>query len=366
MSGSIFGKLFTVTTFGESHGRALGAVIDGCPAGIALSEEDIAARLRRRKPGQSSITTPRNEADAPIILSGVFEGRTTGTPICVIVENQNQKSKDYDALKDIYRPSHADYPFQMKYGHRDHRGGGRSSGRETVGRVIAGAVAAKFLEQFGIETFAYTRSVGPYTLPPGSVNRMTARENRLYMPDAGLAAEAIRFIEDLAAEGDSVGGTVECITEGLPVGLGETVFRKLDALLGQALFSIGGVKAVEVGSGTEASEACGSDYNDAFVLDNGVTRPQTNHSGGVLGGMSSGAPLVLRAHFKPTPSISKPQQTVRTDGTATEISIQGRHDPVIFPRAVVVVESMVNLVLADLLLENTGANIQRISAIYDF
>ncbi|MDO5695985.1 MAG: chorismate synthase [Eubacteriales bacterium] len=363
MSGSTFGKIFTVTTWGESHGAGLGAVIDGCPAGLVLTAEDINRALQRRRPGQSALTTPRREADRAVILSGLFDDRTTGTPISVAVYNENQRSKDYGHLKNCYRPAHADFTFDKKYGHRDYRGGGRSSGRETIGRVIGGAVAAKLLSCFGIQTDAYTAATGHITIPPDEVDLSLRDTNALYMPHP-LAAEAEAAVLAAAKAGDSMGGIVRCRTLNIPTGLGEPVFRKLDALLGQALFSIGGVKAVEIGIGTGASTCRGSDCNDAFVLRDNRIRTATNHAGGVLGGIADGEPLEVSVHFKPTPSISQPQRTVRTDGTPMELSVTGRHDPVIFPRAVVVVESMVNLVLADLLLEQATARLDNLKKIF--
>ena len=364
MSGSTYGKLFRITTWGESHGPGVGAVIDGCPAGLPLNETDIQKFLDRRKPGQSKYTTKRNESDTVEILSGVFEGMTTGTPISVLVRNQDQRSRDYGNIASLYRPGHADYPFTEKYGIRDYRGGGRSSGRETIGRVAAGAVASKLLNELGVRVCAYTKSVGPYTVPTEEYRYSEIPENSLYMPNNAVAEQAGEYISSLMAEKDSCGGIVECIADGLPVGLGEPVFDKLDALLAQAVMSIGAVKGVEIGDGFSASASRGSINNDAFYMDHGAVCKRSNHAGGTLGGMSDGSRLILRAAIKPTSSISRTQQTVNTSGEDTDITVLGRHDPVIVPRAVVVVESMTAITLADLLLQNMGAKMEHIRKIY--
>ncbi len=364
MSGSTYGKLFRITTWGESHGPGVGAVIDGCPAGLPLDENDIQKFLDRRKPGQSKYTTKRNESDTVEILSGVFEGMTTGTPISVLVRNQDQRSRDYGNIASLYRPGHADYPFTEKYGIRDYRGGGRSSGRETIGRVAAGAVASKLLNELGVRVCAYTKSVGPYTVPTEEYRYSEIPENSLYMPNNAIAEQAGEYISSLMAEKDSCGGIVECIADGLPVGLGEPVFDKLDALLAQAVMSIGAVKGVEIGDGFSASVSHGSINNDPFYMDHGAVCKRSNHAGGTLGGMSDGSRLILRAAIKPTSSISRTQQTVNTSGEDTDITVLGRHDPVIVPRAVVVVESMTAITLADLLLQNMGAKMEHIRKIY--
>lgn len=369
MAGSTFGSMFRVTTFGESHGKALGAVIDGCPSGLALSEEDIDAFLDRRKPGQSRFTTQRNEADRCHILSGVFGGKTTGTPIMAMLENTDQRSQDYSELEDIYRPGHADYTYEMKYGFRDHRGGGRSSGRETVGRVIGGAVAATMLKEFGIEAHAYTQSIGPVMSQPEHFSLEECGNNPFRMPDAEAAAAAEAYIKELMSRKDSAGGVIGCIVTGVPAGLGEPVFDKLDAELAKAVMSIGAVKGVEFGAGFAAAAMTGSMDNDGFTSvpdGNGgrMIRKRSNNAGGILGGISDGSVLLFQAAVKPTPSIGQPQQTVRRNGEVTEIAIKGRHDPVIVPRAVVVVESMTNLVLADLLLRNAGSRMEHLKQIY--
>lgn len=351
MAGSTFGTVFRMMTWGESHGKGVGVTIDGCPAGLPLCEADIQQYLDRRKPGQSKFTTARQEGDLVEILSGVFEGKTTGTPIALMVRNQDQRSHDYSAIMDVYRPGHADFGFDKKYGFRDYRGGGRSSGRETIGRVAAGAVAVKLLAQYGITVTAYTKSIGEFEVQPSRFDIKIRDENRLYMPDAVAASEAEEWLERLMAQKDSAGGVVECVIDGVPAGVGEPVFDKLDACLAKAVMSIGAVKGFEIGDGFAAARSCGSENNDAFYTDeDGVVRKRTNHSGGILGGMSDGSEIILRAAFKPTPSIAQPQQTVDRNGENVEISIKGRHDPIVVPRAVVVVEAMAALTVADLLL----------------
>ena len=361
MAGSTFGEIFRITTWGESHGKAVGVTVDGCPAGLALCEEDIQKYLDRRKPGQSKFTTARKEGDEVELLSGVFEGRTTGTPISMMVRNTDQRSRDYSAIMNVYRPGHADYGFDAKYGFRDYRGGGRSSARETTARVAAGAVACKLLEYYGITVTAYTKSIGPVETAPERFDLSKREENRLYMPDAQAAAEAERYLEELMAETDSVGGVVECVISGMPAGVGEPVFDKLDACLAKAIMSIGAVKGFEIGDGFAAAKSRGSVNNDAFFVDEtGTMRKRTNHSGGILGGISDGSEIVFRAAFKPTPSIARPQRTANRDGENVEISIKGRHDPIVVPRAVVVVETMAAVTAADLLLRNRGARLQPI------
>lgn len=364
MAGSTYGTILRVTTWGESHGKALGAVVDGCPAGIPLCEDDIQFYMNRRKPGQNPYTTPRNEGDCIEILSGVFEGKTTGTPISMIVHNTNQHSGDYSKIKDIYRPGHADYTFDEKYGFRDYRGGGRSSGRETIGRVAAGAIAMQILKEVGIEVHAYTRSIGPVALT-GEFNPLDALTTPTGIPNAETSAEAEKYLKQCMTDRDSAGGVIECITSPLPAGLGETVFDKADALLAQALMSIGAVKAVEIGDGIEVTKSKGSENNDSFVMKDGKVVTATNHCGGILGGMTNGSPLLVKAHVKPTPSILTEQNTVTNTGEETVISIPGRHDPVIVPRAVVVVECMVAFTLADLLLRNMSAKAENLHKIYD-
>lgn len=365
MSGSITGKIFTVSTWGESHGKALGVVVDGCPAGLALEEADVQKLLDRRKPGQSRFTTMRKEGDEVQILSGVFEGKTTGTPISMLVWNKDQRSRDYGEIAYSYRPGHADYTFDQKYGFRDYRGGGRSSGRETIGRVAAGAVAMKILEELGIEIYAYSRSIGPVEIDDSRFDRDEIMNNKLYMPDAEAAARAEAFLNEKLQEKDSAGGVIECVIKHLPAGIGDTVFDKLDANLAKAILSIGAVKGFEIGDGFRAAQASGSVNNDAFGLDEEKNiRKQTNHSGGVLGGMSDGSDVVFRAAIKPTPSIGRTQQTVTKDGKEISLEIKGRHDPIIVPRAVVVVEAMAAITVVDLLFTGMSAKMEDIRTIY--
>ena len=365
MAGSTFGTIFKITTWGESHGKGLGVAIDGCPAGLSLCEEDIQKFLDRRKHGQSKYATPRSEDDAVEILSGVFGGRTTGTPISMVIFNRNQKSKDYSEIASFYRPGHADFTFDAKYGFRDYRGGGRSSGRETIGRVAAGAIAVKILNQLGITLTTYTRSIGPIAVDSSRFDLTQITENPLCMPDADAAENALAYLDACMAEHNSSGGTIECIIKGMPAGIGEPVFEKLDANLAKAVMSIGAVKGFEIGDGFDAARATGRANNDAFCTDErgGVTKA-TNHAGGILGGMSDGGDIILRAAVKPTPSIAATQQTVNRLGEAIDVSIRGRHDPVIVPRAVVVVESMAALAIVDALFVNMSAKIDSVQAFY--
>jgi len=373
MSGSIYGKLFQVSTWGESHGKGIGVVIDGCPAGLALSEEDIQSWLNRRKPGQSRYATPRKEDDTVEILSGVFEGKTTGTPISMIVYNKTQRSSDYSEIASYYRPGHADYTYDMKYGFRDYRGGGRSSGRETIARVAAGAVAAKILSELGVRFLTYSKSIGPVSIDPAFFDANEIRKNPLYMPDASAAVEAAEYLDECIQRQDSCGGVVECIVKGFPAGVGQPNFDKLDANLAKALMSIGAVKAVEIGDGVDAALSIGSYNNDSFGLDTDghdpVTTPRiikrTNHSGGVLGGISDGSDIIVRAAIKPTPSVGAVQNTVSKSGEEINVSIKGRHDPIIVPRAVVVVEAMTAIALVDMLFENMTSRMDMIKKIYE-
>lgn len=362
MAGSIIGKQFCITTWGESHGKALGVVIDGCPAGIFLSEEDVQIFMDRRKPGQSRYTTARKETDKVEILSGIFEGKTTGTPISMIVYNQDQRSRDYSDIAEIFRPGHADFGYWEKYGIRDYRGGGRSSGRETIGRVAAGAVAVRVLGQLGIRFLTYTSQIGPVRI--SRVDEKEINKNPLYMPDAEAAAAASAYLEECMARNDSAGGVIECVIEGMPAGIGDPVFDKLDAALARAVFSVGAVKGFEIGDGFAAAESCGSKNNDPFIQKEGHIGKASNHAGGILGGISDGSPIVFRAAVKPTPSISKTQRTVNLSGEEREINIRGRHDPVIVPRAVVVVESMAAVTILDQILCNLGAKWEDLSDRY--
>lgn len=365
MAGSTFGTIFKITTWGESHGKALGVVVDGCPAGLPLCEEDIQLYLNRRKPGQSHITTPRKEADQVEILSGVFEGKTTGTPISLLVPNTSQKSSDYSEIASYYRPGHADYTFDEKYGFRDYRGGGRSSGRETIGRVAAGAIALKLLAEMGITVTAYTHSIGPVSADLSKFDKEAITSTASCMPDRAADEKAVAYLKECMEGKDSSGGIVECRINGLPAGIGEPVFEKLDANLSKAMMSIGAVKAVEIGDGTAVSASRGSVNNDAFMMENGEIVKKTNHAGGILGGISDGSEILLRAHFKPTPSIFSKQETVNRNGENIEVEIKGRHDPIIVPRAVVVVEAMAALTILDACMVNMCARVDYLKDFYN-
>ncbi len=354
MAGNTFGTLFRITTFGESHGAALGVVIDGCPPNITLDEALLKRELARRKPGQSKLTTDRSEDEAYEILSGLFEGRTTGMPISVIVRNKDQRSEDYEHLKNVYRPSHADYTYEQKYGIRDYRGSGRASARETVARVIAGAFAKMILMQEGISIQAYVSQVAhinvskPYT----ELNLDLTEDSLVRCPDTETSQQMITLIEQMKQEGDSVGGSITCVIKGTPVGLGEPVFDKLHAELGKSILSINACKGFEIGSGFEGTTLKGSQHNDAFVSENGKISTPTNFSGGVQGGLSNGMDIYFRCAFKPTSTIAKPQQTTDNQGSPQTLSATGRHDPCVLPRAVVIVEAMTAIVLADFLMRN--------------
>lgn len=365
MAGSIFGKSFQVSTWGESHGKGVGVVIDGCPAGLSLGEEQIQKYLDRRKPGQTRYSTPRKEADAVEILSGVFEGKTTGTPISMVVYNTSQRSGDYSEIAQYYRPGHADYTFDCKYGFRDYRGGGRSSGRETIARVAAGAVAMEILKELGIEVYAYTKEIGSIAADMSKAERSNILQSPLYMPDLEASEQAELFLEETMKRQDSAGGVIECIVTGLPAGVGNPVFEKLDANLAKAVMSIGAVKGVEIGDGFQAAGAFGSVNNDSFVkgADGGIEKA-TNHAGGILGGISDGSDIILRAAIKPTPSIAGNQRTVNRDGEEIEIAIKGRHDPIIVPRAVVVVEAMAALTVLDDLFASMTSRLDRIKKFF--
>lgn len=362
--GSIFGKIFRLSTFGESHGSALGAVIDGCPAGLALSEDDIRPYLKRRRPGQSRFSSARNEEDRCRILSGVWLGKTTGAPISLITENTDMNASEYEELSDVYRPGHADYSWQMKYGFRDHRGGGRSSGRETLSRVMGGAVAARILKELGIEVFAFTQSIGP--ISARDFHPEDCMKNPLYMPDLKASYIAAQYIEELIRARDSAGGIIGCIVRGLPVGVGEPSADKLDAELAKAILSIGAVKGVEFGSGFACAGMLGSMHNDAFIRTEGEQKvsKKSNNAGGILGGISDGSTVIIHAAIKPTPSVGIPQRTLGSDLLPRDIEIEGRHDPVIVPRAVVVIESMVALTVLDLLLAGMSARLDYLKKIY--
>lgn len=365
MSGSSFGKLFKITTWGESHGKGVGVVIDGCPAGLVLNEADIQKFLNRRKPGQNEYTTLRNEDDNVEILSGVFEGRTTGTPISLIVYNKDHHSTDYGNIANCYRPGHADFTYDEKYGFRDYRGGGRSSGRETIGRVAAGAIASKLLNELGIKLISYVNSIGDLSINYENFSETEIFNNPLYMPDAECANDAEKYLKEIIKDSDSVGSSVECIISGVPAGIGEPVFDKLDALLAQAIMSIGAVKAVEIGDGISVVNKKGSENNDNFYMNKKKVEKLSNHAGGILGGISDGSDIIIKASFKPTPSIFKEQQTITKDMQDTMLAIKGRHDPIIGPRAVVVVESMCAITLLDLMLQNMGSKLSNLKKTYN-
>ena len=344
MAGNSFGKIFKLTTFGESHGPAIGGIIDGCPAGLSIDFEAIYAEMQRRKPGQSAIVTQRKEEDNVKFLSGIFEGKTTGTPIGFIIENTDQKSKDYSHIKDVYRPSHADYTYDKKYGIRDYRGGGRSSARETACRVVAGAIAKQLLQ--GIKITAYVSSVGEIELKKqySEVDFSEIEKNPVRCPDAEMASKMEDFIKSIRKEGDTVGGTVTCVIQNVPVGLGEPVFDKLHAELGKAMLSINAVKGFEYGSGFAGTSMKGSEHNDAFNED-GSTK--TNHSGGIQGGISNGENIYFKVAFKPVATIMQKQETIDNKGNKVTAEGKGRHDPCVVPRAVPIVEAMAALVIAD-------------------
>lgn len=364
MSGSTFGNKFKITTWGESHGKALGVVVDGCPAGLPLTEDDIQVYLNRRRPGFSQFSTPRKESDQVEILSGVFEGKTTGTPISLIVRNTSQRSGDYGDIATYYRPGHADYTFDQKYGFRDYRGGGRSSGRETIGRVAAGAIAAKILKTLNISFTTYVSSIGDIVSDPADFDADYISKNELNMPDAKSCEAASAYLSDIMAQNDSIGSTVKCIVSGIPAGLGDPVFDKLDANLAKALMSIGAVKAVEIGDGVMVSENTGSYDNDGFHIEDGVVNKNSNHAGGILGGISDGSDLLLTCHFKATPSIASTQKTINKSGENIDVSIRGRHDPIIGPRAVVVVESMAAITIVNALFDNMSARMDKLVEFY--
>ncbi len=345
MPGSSFGSLFKITTFGESHGVGLGVVIDGVPPKLPLDTQDIQIELDRRRPGQSSVTTPRNEADQVEILSGVFEGLTTGAPIALVIYNKNQQSKDYTTIKDVFRPGHADFTFHHKYGIRDYRGGGRSSGRETVSRVAAGAIAKKVLCKLGISVRSYTKSVG--AISAQTVDFDEIERNIVRCPDPIAAVKMVELIEAARDDGDSVGGIIETIISGSPIGLGDPVFDKLDARLAHAMLSIGTTKGIEFGDGFAATLKRGSENNDAFTVSKQKISTETNHAGGILGGISTGDDIVFRVAIKPASSISKSQSTVSTQNIVQNIEVHGRHDPCICPRAVPVIEAMAAMTLLD-------------------
>ncbi|MBB1140139.1 chorismate synthase [Myroides sp. WP-1] len=354
MSGNTFGKYFSLTTFGESHGEALGGIIDGCPAGFTLDMQAIQAEMDRRKPGQSTLVTQRKESDNVRFLSGIFEGKTTGTPIGFIIENTNSKSQDYDHLKDTYRPSHADYVYDKKYGIRDYRGGGRSSARETACRVVGGAIAKQLLAPIQIK--AYVSAVGEIRVDKSytALDLSLIESNAVRCPDPSTAEAMEQLIRQVKKEGDSVGGVITCVVQQVPVGLGAPVFDKLDAVLAQAMLSINAVKGVEFGSGFAGTQLRGSQHND-ILLPNGQT--QTNHAGGIVGGISNGMDIYFQVAFKPTATIMKDQPSINTQNQVVTVQGKGRHDACVLPRAVPIVEAMTALVLQDLFVEQFGKSL---------
>ena len=364
MAGNTFGTLFKLTTFGESHGVALGGIIDGCPAGLEIDLEFVKSELQRRKPGQSHITTQRKEEDEVKFLSGIFEGKTTGHPIGFTIENTNQKSTDYEHIKDTFRPSHADYTYQEKYGMRDYRGGGRSSARETACRIVGGTIAKLYLKHLNVSIQAYVSQVGHIKLEKTyqELDLSKTEESIIRCPDAATAYKMVSYIEDIRKEGDTIGGIVSCVINGTPIGLGEPVFDKLHADLGKAMLSINAVKGFEYGEGFNSINFKGSELNDSFVSSSEVENNKkittsTNHSGGIQGGISNGQDIYFNVAFKPVATIMQDQQSVNKDGIETVVKGKGRHDPCVLPRAVPIVESMAALVIADAILRNKTSKI---------
>lgn len=358
--GNSFGHLFRIHTYGESHGKALGVIIDGCPAGLEIDEGFIQSELNRRKPGQSKITTQRKEADEFEIVSGVFEGKSTGTPISIIIRNEDQKSKDYSHIADKFRPSHADYTFQAKYGIRDYRGGGRSSARETVARVAAGAIAKLLLQHYGISVASYVSQVGSLRLETSykELNLKAAEENIVRCPDKAMAEKMIELIDQTRLNRDTIGGIITGVIQGVPAGLGEPVFDKLHAEIGKAMLSINAVKGFEYGSGFEGVKLNGSAHNDTFYKEGNEVKTRSNHSGGIQGGISNGEDIYFNVAFKPVATIMQDQESINEAGDAVTVSGKGRHDPCVVPRAVPIVEAMAALVIADYLLISKSNKIQ--------
>ena len=364
MAGNSFGTLFKITTCGESHGGAVGVIIDGCPPGIAISEAEIQIELDRRKPGQSSITTPRNERDTIHILSGIFEGKTTGTPILLLAYNSDMRPEDYEALKNVYRPSHADFTYMMKYGRRDFRGSGRASARETLARVAAGAIAKKFLKQsLNIEIISYVEQVGKLRtqIDHKTVTPTAIESNIIRCPDPAIANQMIQLVEKIKSEGDSIGGVIKCVIRNVMPGLGEPVFDKVSADLGKAMLSINAVKGFEIGSGFSGVSMRGSEHNDPMEIKNGKPTFTSNHAGGILGGISTGEEIYFRVAFKPVSTISKLQQTVNLQNEEVALMAEGRHDPCVLPRAIPIVDAMAALVIMDHYLRHQARNTRNIS-----
>ena len=347
MVGNSFGHRFRITTFGESHGRAMGVVIDGCPSGLSLRQSHIQEVLDRRRPGQSNLTTARKEKDQVEILSGVFEDKTLGSPITLLIRNQDARPEDYNHLKEVYRPSHADYTYLKKYGHRDPRGGGRASARETACRVAAGAVAKRILSHLGIEVYAFTHQIGDIVLEETTINYSSIEHHPTRCPNASTADVMQQAIEVAKSEGDSLGGIVACHINGLPVGLGQPVFHRFEADLAFAMLSINATKSFEIGSGIAGTKMKGSEHNDPFIIENDKVTTTTNFSGGVQGGITNGMPVTFKVGFKPTATIQKAQESIDQHGKKAIVEDKGRHDPCVIPRAVPIVEAMANLVTVD-------------------
>ncbi|MDH5474434.1 MAG: chorismate synthase [Cyclobacteriaceae bacterium] len=358
--GNSFGTLFKISTFGESHGKSIGVIVDGCPPGLLLDETFIQSELDRRKPGQSKITTQRKEEDKFEIVSGIFEGKSTGTPIAIIINNSDQKSKDYSHIADKYRPSHADYTYQQKYGIRDYRGGGRSSARETAARVAAGAIAKIFLKKIDIQFNAYVSQVGELSLDKSyhELDLSATENNIVRCPDSEMAEKMISLIDTTRKEGDTIGGVVSCVIKNTPVGLGEPIFDRLHAELGKAMLSINAVKGFEIGSGFSGTKQKGSEHNDVFYNEKGTIKTKTNNSGGVQGGISNGEDIYFNVAFKPVATIMRDQQSVDVDGNEATVSGKGRHDPCVVPRAVPIVEAMAAITIADFYLRNLTPTFQ--------
>ncbi|MCC6252074.1 MAG: chorismate synthase [Bacteroidia bacterium] len=354
MAGNTFGTLYRLTTFGESHGEAIGGIIDGCPPGLLIDEMYIQQQLNRRRPGQSALVTPRDEKDKLIFLSGVFEGKSTGVPISFMIRNENQQPKDYDHLKDVFRPSHADYTYQQKYGHRDYRGSGRASARETIARVVGGAIATLWLKKYGITINAYVSQIGSVKLNLHNIDFNLIDSNEVRCPDNNTALQMMEEIKKNQQQGDTLGGIISCVIDGVPAGLGEPVFDKLQADLGKAMLSINAVKGFEYGSGFAGAAQKGSTQNDAMEIKNGKLFFLSNNSGGIQGGISNGAPIYFNVAFKPISSIKQKQNSITKQFTNTEISVSGRHDVCVVPRAVPIVEAMSAMVIMDFMLRQNA------------
>ncbi len=362
MPGNTFGKIFKISSFGESHGLAIGVIVDGLPAGLPIDLDFIQSQMDRRRPGQSTIVTQRKESDIAEIMSGIFDGKTTGTPLFMLIRNKDARSKDYSHIADKFRPSHADFTYQQKYGNRDYKGGGRSSARETAARVAAGAIAMQLLDKVGISIHSYVHSVGPISTHEdySLLNFENIEKNAVRCPDLEKAKDMEAFIKDIKSQGDTIGGTIKCVIKGVPVGLGEPVFDKLHADLGKAILSINSCKGFEYGSGFSGTSMKGSEHNDAFVKKEDKIKTTSNNSGGIQGGISNGMDIYFKAAFKPVATIVSAQTSIDKSGNVTEVQGKGRHDPCVVPRAVPIVDAMTALVLADHLLRNNTSQIASI------